>query len=307
MSGKATIDAAAPQRAAFAWHHIRGTVPGDWEITAYSVEDRVGRLEFNTRLGLQAVVSWEPCKREPDRATTMVSFLANHIIGKQNAGGLRVTDLRTEDCGAYLLGWLDDAKPSQAIAYDPQTGHLTRWIFEGHTSPHGRRQIIRPILASCDFNNDPDTCEYHLHGVRCRLPRDYRIEDITTLPANVMMSFESVETKRRAVFRRWGMADMVYDGRGLAGFYKPILRTRSADITESRPCRVSGHEGLICLFDAPREFHHDRFMRRRWNNGIAVIWHDIPANRICTFEQIGPDGTPELGFPATLQGLSLTS
>ena len=288
----------------FAWHHIRGAVPADWEVTAYAVEDRVGRLEFNTRHGLQAVVSWEPCKREPDRRTTMISFLANNIIGKDkskrsSAHQLRSVDLQTEDCGEFLLGWLDESKPVQAMAYKPESKHLIRWIFEGHSTPQGREKIIRPILKSCDLNNDPDSCEYNLHGIHCHLPRDYKIEDIVTLPANVMMSFESEATKRRAVFRRWGMADMIFTSGDLLEFYKPVLRTRSINVAECAPCHVNGHEGLVCKFDAPREFHSDRFMRRRWHNGIAVIWHDRPANRIYTFEQIGPDKTPELDFTKT--------
>ena len=306
-SGRPPADAGRPPAAGFAWHHIRGEVPADWEVTAYSVEDRVGRLEFNTRAGLQAVVSWEPCKREPDRRTTMTSFLANNIIGKQNAGKLRNADFRTEDCGAFLLGWLDESHPSQALAYDPSSAHIIRWVFEGLSTPRGRAETIRPILSSCDFNNDPAACEYRLHGVRCSLPRDYKIEDMVSLPANIMMSFESETTKRRAVFRRWGMAEMIFNGGDLLEFYKSVLRTRSIHITESKMCRVSGHEGRICVFDAPREFHSDRFMRRRWTNGAAVIWHDRPANRICTFEQIGPDNTPELDFTQTvMRDLDLT-
>ena len=289
----------------FAWHHVRAEVPPDWEVSAYSVEDRAGRIEFNTRRGLEGIVSWEPCKREPDRLTTMAVFLANNIIGKKNAKGLRATDISTEVAGEFLLGWLDDDKPCQAIAYNPASGHIVRWVFEGRANERERTKIMRPILESFDFNADPDACEYILHGIHCRLPWDYKIEDMAALPANAMMSFESEATKRKAIFRRWGLASMIRGEMGLLDFYKPILRSHSTYIDNAAPRRVNGHEALLATFNALREHHSDRFMRRRWHDGKALIWHDKNANRIYTFEQIGPEGTPELDIAKVLPGISI--
>lgn len=289
----------------FAWHHVRGVVPHGWEVTAYSVEDRIGRLEFNDRHGLQGIVSWEPCSREPDRLTTMATFLANNIIGRKNADKIRATDVRTEDAGPFLMGWLDETTPCQAIAYDPKSQHLVRWVFEGHSAKADRQNILRPILESFDFNNDADVCEYRLHGIRCVLPRDYQIEDIIVLPANVMMSFESEASMRKAVFRRWGLADMVLGKTDLMRFYEPILRTQSIEVEASRLCHVNGCDARLVTYNAPREHHSDRFMRRRWSNGQAVIWHDEDANRVYTFEQIGPADTRELEFSAVIPGLNM--
>ncbi|MGI5868778.1 MAG: hypothetical protein ACOX9C_04965 [Kiritimatiellia bacterium] len=306
-SRKATPAPAAPARDwnRFAWHHVRADVPPDWEVTAYSVEDRAGRLEFNTRRGLQGIVSWEPCKREPDRLTTMTTFLANNIIGRKDAKDLRATDVKTEDAGPFLVGWLDETRPTQALAYDAKSERLVRWVFEGHTSPAGRRDIIRPILESFDFNHDPDACEYRLHGIHARLPWDYQIEDIVVLPANVMMSFEALDSKRKAVFRRWGLAGMLLGRKDLADFYKPILRTLGIEVEASAPCHVSGCEARTLRFNAPREHHGDRFMRRRWFGGQAVVWHDREANRIYAFEQIGPEGSEALAFEDALPGRRL--
>ncbi len=290
---------------AFAWHHVRAVVPADWEVTAYSVEDRAGRLEFNTRHDLQGIVSWEPCSREPDRLTTMTNFLANHIIGKKNPRKLRSNDIFTVEAGRFLVGWLDESLPCQAMGYDPKSGHLIRWVFEGHSSKADRENIIRPILESCDFNDDETTCEYNLHGIHCVLPRDYKIEDIVVLPANVMMSFEDEASKRRAIFRRWGLANMILGKQDLTTFYKPILRGHSIEVEASTLCHVSGCEGRLITFNAPREFHSDRFMRRRWHNGKAVIWHDADANRVYTFEQIGPEESQALEFNEVIPERSL--
>jgi len=284
------------QSAPFAWHHLRGSVPADWEVSRYSVEDRDGRLEFANRDGLQATASWEPCEREPDRATTMAEFLANNLLGRQAARerGLRRDDLKTAEEGAFLVGWLDEALPAQALAYDRAGARLIRWIFEGRSSERGLREVIRPVLRSCDFNADPDTCEYRLFGVHAILPRDYRIEDMITLPANVMMSFESEEDRSRAVFRRWGLASSIRGEDALADFYARVVRTNRYEIESAEPCELAGCEALRVRFSAPREFHGDRYMGRRWHGGLAHVWHDRAANRISSFEQIGPKKRTEL-------------
>lgn len=287
-----------------AWHHVRMIVPQDWEVTAYSVEDRAGRLEFNTRDGLQGIVSWEPCKREPDKLTTMATFIRNNILGKDKSMNLRTGDIRTQTAGEFLMGWLDDTGPCQALGYTDKGKHLVRWVFEKHASEKGRRDIIAPLLESFDFNDD-ELCEYALHGIRCTLPRDYKIEDIVILPANAMMTFESEDSKRRATFRRWGLAEMILDGMDMTDFYKSVLKTNGIVVDSAEPCRVNGMEGRIVRYNGPREHHSDRFMRRRWHNGIGVIWHDTDANRVKTFEQIGPDDTDALAFDATLPGLSV--
>ena len=289
----------------FAWHHLRGAVPGDWEVSRYSVEDRDGRLEFANRDGLRATASWEPCEREPDRATTMVSFLEKNLLDRAAARdrGLRRGDLRTEERGAFLVGWLDDALPVQALAYDRAGGKLVRWIFEGASDARGRRDVVAPVLGSCDFNDDPDVCEYRLFGIHAVLPRDYRVEDMVVLPANVYVSFEQEKGRSRAAFRRWGLASSIRGGDSLLDFYARVVRTNKIEILSSEPRTVNGHEGLFARFSAPREHHGDRYMARRWKNGIAWVWHDRDANRIASFEQIGPDGREELPL-STVPGLS---
>ncbi len=288
-----------------AWHHVRTTVPHDWEVTAYSVEDRIGRMEFSTRKGLQAVVSWEPCKGEPDRLTTMKTFLQNNILGKKSPR--RIDSVNTEDAGVFLVGWSEDESlPCQAIAHDMAGAHIVRWVFEGYASEAGRRNVVRPVLESFDFNKDASGCEYALHGVRCRLPWDYKIEDIVTLPANVMMTFEGEKSRRRVFLRRWGLASYLLGTSDLYEFYGRVLRSLNIQYELVRRCTVNGMDGRILRFSALREHHSDRFMRRRWHNGQAVIWHDAASNRICTFEQIGPEKSEALAFESVFPGLSVS-
>lgn len=287
---------------AFAWHHVRAVVPADWEITSDSGDESAGRLEFNTRHGHQGVVNWEPCSSEPDYLTAMTTFLANHIRDQDNSRKHRSIDMLTVKVGHFLMGWLDEALPCQAMGYAPESGHLIRWIFEGHSSKTDRENILRPILESCDFNADDATCEYHLYGIHCLLPRDYKVKDIVLLPADITMSFENEISKRRTTFRRWGLASMILGKRDLNLFYEPFLNALSIEVEASTPCHVSGCEGRLITFNAPREPHKDRSKRRRWQNGKAVIWHDADANRIYAFEQIGPEDSQALEFNEILLG-----
>jgi len=289
-----------------AWHHVRALVPSDWEVTAYSVEDRAGRLEFGTRAGLVALVSWETCERVPDRTTTMLTFLQNNVLGKERGNRLALEEFKTASIGRFEMGWLENGGPCQALAYAATARKLIRWVFE-ERSRGGRpwRTAVEPILESCDFNAER-LAEYNLHGIHVHLPRSYAIEDIVTLPANVMMSFENGESKRRATFRRWGLPTMLLGEESLAAFHARILRTVGGEVKRSERCLVNGMEACRSFYSGPREHHMDRFMGRRWHNGVALIWHDRQSQRLHTFEQIGPDGSDELDPGATLPGFKLT-
>ena len=165
-----------------------------------------------------------------------------------------------------------------------------------------RKRIVEPILRSCDFNDDPAVCEYRLFGIHAILPREYRIEDIATFPARTMMAFEGDKSKARITFRRWGLADLHLATQSLETFYRWAVRGNGIDWISSEPCMVSGWEGRRMRYSAPREHHSDRFMARRWKNGDAYVWHDRAANRVYSFEQMGPDGYPVLALPDCIPG-----
>ncbi len=288
-----------------AWHHLRMRVPLDWEVTAYSVEDRAGRLEFGTREGLMGVVSWEPCAREPEPRTTMLAFLQRHVAGAVGGELTTASTLQTAAVGPFLLGWVDDTLPCQALAYAPEAHKLIRWILEPGALRDGDwPRTVEPLLTSFDFNAEP-LAEYCLHGIHARLPRDYKIEDMVILPANVMMAFESSAGKRRATFRRWGLPEMLLAGASLEAFHTRILKTHGITVQGAHPCRVNDMEACRLTIDAPREHHMDRFMGRRWPGGMALLWHDRAARRLHAFEQAGPERSEPLDFETTFPGLTL--
>ncbi len=302
------MNAPSPTTDLVAWHHLRVEVPDTWEVTAYSVEDRVGRLEFNDRGGLLATVGWEPCDREPDRESTMRIFLQNNVLGRDAERRIVPDDLETAEIGPFLLGWDRCGEgPCQALAWtappgvsarqkgETKGGHLLRWVFEPRVRTGGRRwdAALAPILSTFGFN-DGEWKEYRLHRLSCRLPADYEIEDVVVLPANVKFVFEHPGHHRRLTFRRWGMAEMILRGLSVGAFHAHILKTDGAAIRSQTPCDVYGMEGCLSEYDAPREHHSDRFMARRWKNGRGYVWYDRDAMRLYAFEQIGPDTSPAL-------------
>jgi hypothetical protein len=275
-------------------------------VTAYSVEDRAGRLEFGTREGLMGIVSWEPCDREPDRQTTMLSFLRRNVLGKDQGRELPAGAMRTAAIGPFEMGWIGDGGPCQALAYSAGARKLVRWVFEPLASGGlDWRSRVAPVLQSFDFN-EGDRVEFWLHGIHALLPREYLIEDIMALPANVMMAFESADTQRRATFRRWGLPDMLLAGGSLGAFHERILKTGGCAVQSVTACAVDGMEACLSVYDAPREHHMDRFMGRRWPDGRAVLWHDRDEQRLYAFEQVGPAKSTVLEFAETLPGHTLT-
>ena len=298
----------APKTDLVAWHHLRVEVPDTWEVTAYSVEDRIGRLEFNDRDGLLATIGWEPCEREPDREGTMRVFLQNNVLGADARRRIVPDDLETADIDPFRLGWdRQGTGPCQALAYHARDRKILRWVFEPRTRTGGLRwdAALAPILSTWGFNDGPEK-EYRLHRLHCRLPIEYELEDVIVLPANVKFVFEHRDHHRRAIFRRWGMAEMILRGLSLGAFHAHILKTDGDSIHSQTPCTVSGMEACLTDFDAPREHHSDRFMARRWKGGQGVVWYDRDAMRLYAFEQIGPEKSPPLDFAATIPDRELS-
>jgi len=266
-----------------AWHHIKCAVPADWEATAYSVEERLGRLEFSDRAGIRALFSWEPCKREPDAETTILSFLRSRQTGVPDT---LPADLKTRAIGEFRLGYAGAGSPCQAICYRPERRTLLRWIFPD-TRTDRLASIYSPLLQSC-VQNAGTPREYRLFGINALVPADYEIEQMNVFPANVRMLFES-KSKRRLVIRRWGLPELILGGLTLAAFYERFLRSEGYIVTKVQDGLTwRGMPAVQAQYQARGEHQMDRFMGRLWTNGTALLWHDTAEKRIYTIEQIGP-------------------
>lgn len=282
-----------------AWHHLACDIPADWEISRYAIEPRAGRLEFAGRRRPQALLAWEPCRREPDRRATMLAFLRRQVL---DAGGGRPPPeegFRSLGTGPFLVGWHDALPRVQALAWLPASRHLLRWIFEdGRTAEGTPAPWVARVLGS--FRpNDGDPRRYRLFGLHLLLPAHYEIERMAVFPANVMIAFEGRD-KRRITARRWGLPEHLLGGRSLAAFHTAILAADGARVRQSAATRLGPHEACRLRYSQRPSHHMERYFGRDWTNGEALIWHDRDTARIHACEQIGPDRSPPLDFAAIL-------
>ena len=276
-----------------AWHHARFRVPADWEITSYAIERREGRLEFSSRHGFQGLLSWESCKGAPDPETLMATFLT-HVSRK--AGSPRAItpgDLHTQRAGLFLLGYHDTDQPCQAIAHLPEEEKILRWVFASSPLPHVHETYV-PILESFEPNHGA-ILDYAVFGLRFRLPANYSLEQMTVLPASVTLMFES-DQKARATFRRWGLPELLLNGRSLGDFYTAFLRSQIIFPATPQAIRIADMDAVIAGYEQRGEHHMDRFMGRYWRTGEARLWYARREKRLYAFEQIGPPNTPLLDF-----------
>lgn len=274
-----------------AWHHFKFRVPADWEVTSYSVEDRIGRLEFSTRKGFQAMIGWQPCRRAPDIHTTMLSFLEKRVSKPRSGGRMSTADLRTKKGGSFLLGYCDEEQPCQAIRYLEEPKKILTWIFSS-----SRRDLVEnvwPSILESFEPNDGESREYAVYGLDIMLPMEFLLEDMAVLSGNVMMAFES-KGRLRATFRRWGMPEVVLTGRTLEEFYPAFLRVQGCFVKNVEKTSVFGMEAVKVRYEQRGEHKMERFMGRYWKDGEAYLWHNKEEKRLYAFEQIGPDKGPLL-------------
>ena len=262
------------------WLNACFRVPADWEITAYSIEARQGRLEFGTRRGFQGLFSWEPAARPPDLDALFAAFPVR-------PGQSRKEDrFQTAEAGRFTLGWGGENEPCLAVGFLPNAKVLLRWVFPT-AEPAAREGAIEPILASVE-PNDGAFPRYCAFGLDFRLPAVYRLEHAVVKPADVELLFESPQ-RARVFFHRWGLPEALLDGRSMETYYGDFLRSRGARVREVRRIDIAGMDGAEAVYSQTGEHQMDRFMGRAWTNGVGRIWHDRPAKRLLAFEQIGPD------------------
>jgi len=280
------------------WLHASFCVPAEWEITAYSMAEKEGRLEFCSRHGFQALFSWEPCKIEPDRKTLLTAF----PVGAGWAGkGAGTEDLHTEEVGCFVLGWRRGDLPCHALGYLKTAQKRVRWIFSG-ASPEMLAELVRPILVSVNENPGP-VRRFTAFGLDFRLPGGYLPEHMLIQPADVEMVFESRQ-KARLSLHRWGFPEVLLQGGSLETYYATFLRSRGAILRQIKTCPASGGlpEMVEAAYEQTGEHKLDRYMGRVWKNGEGRLWYDRTEKRLYAVEQIGPRNVPLLPVESVLTG-----
>ncbi|MBN1256295.1 MAG: hypothetical protein JXA52_01170 [Planctomycetes bacterium] len=265
-----------------AWHSFQFLIPKLWEVTAYSTSEREGRLEFNTRSGVEAQLSWQKCKREPNIEETMNKF-HRELLHKNSPEEFKTfKQLSYHDYGAFKVGFDTMARPCQAALYQEEEKQLLRWIFPRY-DPEKLQTLWVPLWESYQPNNG-DFKHWAVFGLDVMIPKTFQLETIAALPANVMLIFEGGK-RMRLSFHRWGIPDLLLGGRTLAEFYEDFLVGGGAKIEEVQRQKFRGMEGVVIDYNERAEYAMDK-LYGRWQ-GQGTIWYNREELRIYAFEQVG--------------------
>ena len=219
----------------------------------------------------------------------MVSFLHDYVNRSPQSAPSSIRDLKTREAGGFLLGWRGGGLPCQALRHLPDRKILLRWIFEDGSEEAVRRRYV-PILESFRPNRGRWQ-EYALFGLDIRLPADYDLEEMNTLPANVRLLFES-DKRARATFRRWGMPEIVLGGSSMEDFYPYFLQHQGCRAVQVCADRVAGMNAVRGTYTQRPQHRMERLMGRSWTGGKCLLWFDEREQRLYSIEQIGPPGVP---------------
>ena len=261
-----------------AWHHFKTVIPAEWEVTAYAVEARVGRIEFSTRCGLQAVVSWEPCRSDPDLDRTMRGFFYKLAI--EDAA------IESRSSGRFLLGYCKERNLAQGITCMAESFILIRWIFENETA---RENAVQDRIMQSMEPNRGALIEYALFGLHLRIPEGFELEDAVTQPANVLLGFERPD-RARLTFRRWGLPEYVLEGLSLDEYLEKFMKAQGGRVSYVSKVSFLGHDCARAEYAQRGQYQMDRFMGRPWPGGVARLWIDEDEKRLYCCQMIAPPG-----------------
>jgi len=267
-----------------AWHDFTAEVPDQWEVSRYSVAAQVGRLEFADRHGPLGVLSWETCKRLPDEKRILTEYHRRYLKQFDKEAFQRFSEFETRRVGAFLVGHPAAGAPCSAVTHLARESKVLLWSFP-EFSPEKFERIWRPILESCK-PNDGVWREWSLFGIRCRLPRDFELEEASCKPADVWLAFER-KNMHKVDLHRWGVPRELLRTRNLESFFGDVLRGHEGRILTSSRDTFHGMESVKITAEIRGTHGMDKLYAARWP-GVGRIWHDTTEKRIYAWVQSAP-------------------
>ncbi len=278
------------------WYYIRCRIPADWEVTHFVTSEQKGRLEFNNRQGYQGKLSWEKCVREPDQERMIREFYNQVLAHEQQNRRNAPVKIVTRRQAGFTVGYQDPGRIFQASTFLEREHMLIRWVMPDFQQDKWKTQW-RPILDSWSPNLG-SIWTWAMFGLEFKLPRHFLPEEVKPYPANVTMLFESVETKLRATFHRWGLPEELLRNTDLKNYYHYVLmRKRHCRIDATCETTLHGMEAAEIDYRQRGEHHMDKMAGRRWS-GRGWAWHNQSEKRIYAFEQAGPKKSERLNLDA---------
>lgn len=266
-----------------AWQHLRARVPADWEVTKYTLSAVKGKLDFHTRHGYQATVTWQTCQATPDIQRMMTVFYLKSM-NSADKGERQRLKLQHEGANGFDIAFRDPGKPVQASRYLADQKVLIQWLFPSYSSSR-LTHTCKPVLDSFQTNHG-ETKSWRLFGINLDLPSTFEPDLVSALPAATTMVF--VNPRRlKITANRWGLPEETLAGRDLAGMFTQLLSRRGCRTTAIQHTTFKGMDAVHVELMQRGEFRMDR-MSGRWWRGEGWVWNHLEELRLYAVTQVGP-------------------
>lgn len=282
-------------------------VPGDWSLGAIGGEHKSGYFRLDDEEMSRLEVKWSE-GQAVDLGTTLDKY-ARGLTRKARRSRTPVSFERD----TRLLG--RRAKPDKrlscfALRADQQAQGII-WVCRtcGRTviaqvlgAPGERiEELARAVFTSMEDHAQEGFETWALFDFICKAPKDYALEGQKLLAGYLELNFK--HGKRRLKFTRWGLAERILQGEGVAHWAELENVKRRDASWESQPREVHGHAGIELRGRAKgvparlqRVFRGALGLVAGDEFGLAA-WHCPQVNRLYTVEalyQPGADMLPQL-------------
>lgn len=264
-------------------------LPGRWEVSAYTLAEDAGSLQFASEKGAHGQFSWRKVKAVPDIPRILEEIHRRHLGAE---APLKIRFTRHGRDGRVILAHTKTPERFYASVFNRSAMQLNEWIFPEYS--RGAVETVLPMLDSYADNlpGDDGRIFHALFGLEVSIPENFRLTGIDAYPAAITMNFEN---RRRHTIRahRWGMADLRMEGANLTNFYHRFLYANRFAVksAETIPA-VSGCEAAEVCYRARGKYGFD-FLLGPWWRGFGASFLRKSENRIYAFEHLTPPLTKE--------------
>lgn len=275
--GTSSAHAGAAASARLGWHHLRFTVPADFEVLAYRTDPRDGQLILGDRQGEALQIFWRVTRKTPDPRRGL-----ERVVRAVAGEGAREPIIRLEGWDACLPD--RDDLPGLACRYEPRGRALLYVVF-----PRGPRRAAprteRAILESYS-PNDGDARVWAAFGLDVTLPAGFAPAVVRAYPLVQSIRFEAPRGGSVTLCRR-SLASHLPGGDDLAVLYarnqerrRPLRRTGTFT-------HAAGHPGVALAYTTRGPGGIEGLLARTWQ-GRVWVWRCIETDRVYWIDQNAP-------------------
>lgn len=290
------------------WHGISVRVPVDWALAAVGGDDKTGYLRVDDQRMPRLQVKWSKghinLRRKREEYAKRLTFAKRRLPGRKKRTGLEV------DADARVLS--HRSKPKKELAGFAWRGRhcgmgilwncevcnraviaQVSWLPEEQL-----HETAREVLGSLEDHGTEGWRWWGLDGLSFLAPEGYLVQRQRRLSRHLELRLGT--NQARVTVARWGMVELVLEGRTLAEWFAERNRGRKDVVPglprwQTKELDIKGHKGLAAWGELRRMAGGvrkavGRALRRpaplTW---AACAWHCPEANRLYLVESVEPE------------------